>query len=111
MRRRSVGDQDMITKVNVTPIIDVALVLVIILLVTAPMLSVADLPVDLPQARTREAEDERNVSIRLASDVPYASLVPKRVEQRDCSRDHDSKRVVSGRPGKFSKAVALVAET
>ncbi len=67
MRRRAIGDQDMITKVNVTPIIDVALVLVIILLVTAPMLSVADLPVDLPQARTREAEDERNVSITLSS--------------------------------------------
>jgi len=57
----------MITKVNVTPIIDVALVLVIILLVTAPLLSVADLPVDLPQARTREAEDERNVSITLST--------------------------------------------
>ncbi len=67
MRRRSIGDQDMITKVNVTPIIDVALVLVIILLVAAPLLSVADLPVDLPQARTREAEDERNVSITLSS--------------------------------------------
>jgi len=57
----------MITRINVTPIIDVALVLVIILLVTAPLLSVADLPVDLPQARTREAEDERNVSITLSS--------------------------------------------
>jgi biopolymer transport protein ExbD len=67
MRRRAGFDQDMITKVNVTPIIDVALVLVIILLVTAPLLSVADLPVDLPQARTREAEDERNVSITLST--------------------------------------------
>jgi biopolymer transport protein TolR len=67
MRRRAIGDHDMITKVNVTPIIDVALVLVIILLVTAPLLSVADLPVDLPQARTREAEDERNVSITLST--------------------------------------------
>src|SRR5688572_31601885 len=57
----------MITKVNVTPIVDVALVLVIILLVTAPLLSVADLPVDLPMAHTREAEDERNVSITLSS--------------------------------------------
>jgi putative peptidoglycan lipid II flippase len=35
-----------ITKVYVTPIIDVARVLVIILLVTAPLLSVADRPVD-----------------------------------------------------------------
>ena len=71
MRRRfyaGPGSGGMITKVNVTPIIDVALVLVIILLVTAPLLSVADLPVDLPQAKTREAEDERNVSVTLASD-------------------------------------------
>ena len=66
-RRRQPGYHVLITKVNVTPIIDVALVLVIILLVTAPLLSVADLPVDLPQARTREAEDERNVSITLST--------------------------------------------
>ncbi|HEY2924788.1 MAG TPA: biopolymer transporter ExbD [Candidatus Eisenbacteria bacterium] len=65
--RRQVAPHFMITKINVTPIIDVALVLVIILLVTAPLMSVADLPVDLPQARTREAEDERNVSITLSS--------------------------------------------
>jgi biopolymer transport protein TolR len=67
VRQRQVAPHYVITKVNVTPIIDVALVLVIILLVTAPLLSVADLPVDLPQARTREAEDERNVSITLSS--------------------------------------------
>jgi biopolymer transport protein TolR len=68
MRRSRVpGYQVIITKVNVTPIIDVALVLVIILLVTAPLLSVADLPVNLPEARTRESEDERNVSITLSS--------------------------------------------
>ena len=67
MRRRFAPRPELITRVNVTPIIDVALVLVIILLVTAPMLSVADLPVNLPQAHTREAEDERNVSVTLSS--------------------------------------------
>jgi biopolymer transport protein TolR len=56
-----------IARINVTPIIDVALVLVIILLVTAPMLTVADLPVNLPQAHSRGAEDERNLSITLAA--------------------------------------------
>jgi len=66
MRRRTAPRQELITRVNVTPIIDVALVLVIILLVTAPMLSVADLPVNLPAAHTREAEDERNVSVTLS---------------------------------------------
>jgi len=57
----------LISKINVVPLIDVCLVLVIILLVTAPMMVQSDLPVDLPQARTREAEDERNVSITLSS--------------------------------------------
>jgi biopolymer transport protein ExbD len=33
---------------------------------------VADLPVNLPQARTREAEDERNVSVTLGSDGSLA---------------------------------------
>jgi biopolymer transport protein ExbD len=68
MIRRRHQRAEMITRPNMTPLIDVALVLVIILLVTAPMLSVADLPVNLPQAVTREAEDERNVSITLGAD-------------------------------------------
>jgi biopolymer transport protein TolR len=54
-----------ITRINLTPIIDVALVLVIILLVTAPMLSVANFPVNLPAARTRGLETQRNISITL----------------------------------------------
>ena len=65
--RTRVHRPELITKVNVTPIIDVALVLVIILLVTAPMMSVSDLPVNLPQAKTREAEDQPNVSITLGA--------------------------------------------
>ncbi|MBI1797734.1 MAG: biopolymer transporter ExbD [Candidatus Eisenbacteria bacterium] len=68
MRHRRYASSEMIVKPNMTPLIDVALVLVIILLVTAPLMSVADLPVNLPQAQTREAEDERNVSVTLASD-------------------------------------------
>jgi biopolymer transport protein TolR len=68
MSRRRQTWSEMITRPNMTPLIDVALVLVIILLVTAPMLSVADLPVNLPQAATREAENERNVSITLGAD-------------------------------------------
>ena len=68
MSRRRQTWSEMITRPNMTPLIDVALVLVIIMLVTAPMLSVADLPVNLPQAATREAENERNVSITLGAD-------------------------------------------
>jgi biopolymer transport protein TolR len=54
-----------IVRINVTPIIDVALVLVIILLITAPMISVSDMEVDLPQAQTRSVEDEVRLSVTL----------------------------------------------
>jgi biopolymer transport protein ExbD len=58
----------LLTRINVTPIIDVALVLVIILLITAPMLSVADLEVELPGAHARDIEDQGFISITLARD-------------------------------------------
>ena len=51
------------TRINVTPIIDVALTLVVVLLVTAPMLSVADLKVELPAARARDAEETGFISV------------------------------------------------
>jgi biopolymer transport protein TolR len=76
----------LITRVNVTPVIDVALVLVIILLVTAPMMSVTDRSVNLPVARTREAEDQRNVSITLTGDghvaLDKADIPPTELRDR-----------------------------
>jgi biopolymer transport protein ExbD len=59
-------------KVNVMPIIDVALVLVVVLLVTAPMITVKDLELTLPDAATRGAEDELRVTISLGSDGQLA---------------------------------------
>jgi biopolymer transport protein ExbD len=44
-------------------------------------MSVADLPVNLPQARSREAEDERNVSITVSSDGRLA--IDEQVVTRD----------------------------
>lgn len=105
MRRRASHDE-LITKVNVTPIIDVALVLVIILLVTAPMLSVADLPVDLPQARTREAESDRNVSITLGAQGEVA-VDERRVEQGGL-RAALAERL--GRPGDAGVLVVVRAD-
>lgn len=72
MRRSKGSVGEIINKVNVVPLIDVSLVLVIILIVTAPLISQADLPVDLPQAHTREAEDERNVSVTVATNGEVA---------------------------------------
>lgn len=110
MRRRHPRRQrtqvEPITKVNVTPIIDVALVLVIILLVTAPMMTVADLPVDLPSAHTRDAEDERNVSITLGTNGEVAI-------DRDVIASDDLHRILSAKlaePGNSDVLVVVRAD-
>jgi biopolymer transport protein ExbD/biopolymer transport protein TolR len=68
MREPLVPAQEAIAKINVTPMTDVALVLVIILLFTAPMLSVADMPVNLPEAETRGSEDPLFISVTIGLD-------------------------------------------
>jgi biopolymer transport protein TolR len=107
MRRSVIRSDEIITRINVTPIIDVALVLVIILLVTAPLLSVADLPVDLPQARTREAEDERNVSITLGSNGALA--LDDRVLSMDALRGALGARLAE--PGNADVLVVVRADS
>ena len=72
MREPLVQAAPLLTRINVTPIIDVALVLVIILLITAPMLSVADLDVDLPQARSGDREKTGYLSVTVAADGQLA---------------------------------------
>ena len=67
MRPPLVNTSSMMNRINVTPIIDVALVLVIILLITAPMMSVADLEVELPVAHSRDDKEQGFISITLST--------------------------------------------
>jgi len=48
------NDEDMITDINVTPFVDVSLVLLIIFMVTATYIVARSIPVDLPEAGTGE---------------------------------------------------------
>ena len=66
MRKPRFDEAPMLTRINVTPIIDVALVLVIILLVTAPMLNVANMDLVLPEAHTRGPEDDRKIVVTIS---------------------------------------------
>ena len=99
MRPPLVNTSPMMTRINVTPIIDVALVLVIILLITAPMLSVADLEVDLPPAHSRDVEDQGFISITLSNSGEIAvdelvlsgvgqiqSALRSRIDQQDSDK-------------------------
>jgi biopolymer transport protein TolR len=91
-------------KINVTPIIDVALVLVIILLVTAPMMSMSDLQVDLPAAHARDTERPDFISLTLAKDGRLAideaelggldEVAPRLRERLAARRDKDRLVVV-----------------
>jgi len=85
MRRTKQIEEDSIAGINMAPIINVALVLVIILIITAPILSIPNIPVNLPRAVTIETK-ERNITIsygkdgRLAIDtqvISWKDLVPK----------------------------------
>jgi biopolymer transport protein ExbD len=65
MRPTIVSDDEAISGINVTPIIGVSLVLVIILLITAPLLTETEMDVTLPEAQTRGPEDEARITITL----------------------------------------------
>lgn len=72
MRRSFLEPTPINAKINLTPIIDVSLVLVIILLITAPMMTQADIDVCLPEALTRGAEDEKRITITLGKEGELA---------------------------------------
>jgi biopolymer transport protein ExbD len=65
-------DTDLVTGINVTPLVDVCLVLVIIFMVTAPLLSEPVFKVNLPAARTQEGEEKEKIVVSLARDAKYA---------------------------------------
>ena len=60
-------EEPTISGVNIVPVIDLCLVLLIVLMVTSPMLDTADLPVKLPNALTIESK-ERNISVTYSPD-------------------------------------------
>ncbi len=77
------------SEINVTPMVDVMLVLLIIFMVSAPLLTVG-VPIDLPQTQAKSLDQDREpltVSIKLAgqvlqvflqnSEIKVDELVPK----------------------------------
>ncbi|MFC1522136.1 ExbD/TolR family protein [Elusimicrobiota bacterium] len=58
--------------INVTPLVDVCLVLVIIFMVTAPLLEQSSLSIKLPKATTQEGEEKSNITITITQDNRWA---------------------------------------
>src|SRR5688572_8856467 len=55
MAQANNGDETMISGINVTPLVDVVLVLLVVLMVTATYIASRTIPVDLPKGSTGEA--------------------------------------------------------
>ena len=85
-RRRGRIRRQAMAEINVTPFVDVMLVLLVVFMVTAPLLTVG-VPVDLPKTRAPSlGQDKEPLSITIAKDgtvflqklkVPLDELVPK----------------------------------
>jgi biopolymer transport protein TolR len=76
------GDRRMLSEINVTPLVDVTLVLLIIFMVTTPMLQ-RGTDVQLPQAELAEPKEEERITLTLTregrlflntQEIPRASL-------------------------------------
>jgi biopolymer transport protein ExbD len=66
------GDDDEIVGINVTPLVDVCLVLVIIFMVTAPLMSDPVIKVTLPKAHADKGEESDKLTLTLSKDGDVA---------------------------------------
>ena len=72
MGMKSGGTDDLNSEINVTPMVDVMLVLLIIFMITAPLLNTTGVDVDLPQTAAKNIDDPEGklvLSIDLAKKV------------------------------------------
>jgi biopolymer transport protein TolR len=64
-RRGRGGRRAPMAEINVTPLVDVMLVLLIIFMITAPLLASA-VPIDLPESRAKPVETEEQEPVQLS---------------------------------------------
>lgn len=101
MAQSSQSEDDMITGINVTPLVDVVLVLLIILMVTASYIVSKAIPMELPNAATGET-----------SDAPLAISIDKDARlylDGDAVSEPDLERAASKASEKNPNARAMIA--
>ena len=85
-RRRGRRSRGALSEINVTPLVDVMLVLLIIFMVSAPMLTVG-VPIELPKTEAGAMEDQSEpLTVSIRSDgaifiqedaVPFSNMAPR----------------------------------
>jgi biopolymer transport protein TolR len=107
-------------EINVTPFVDVMLVLLIIFMVTAPLL-VAGVPVDLPDAKAKAlGQDQTPIQIIIDKSgavfigkepISREALGPRLVAMRDARRDDEARVYVRADSARdYGDVMAVVGE-
>ena len=121
-RRRNRRGRAPMAEINVTPLVDVMLVLLIIFMVTAPLL-VAGVPVDLPESRANALDQAAN-QVTLAidaqgqvflDDAPIApGELPERIDALRCAgRSADERPLITLRADRaldYGRVMAVMGE-
>ena len=103
--RRGYRRANVMAEINVTPMVDVMLVLLIIFMVSAPLLTVG-VPLDLPQTAAKSLDQDKEpltVSVQLTgkvflnnTEIPMNELVPKLTAITQARGDMDERIFVRG---------------
>jgi len=62
------GDDELVSQINITPLVDVVLVLLVIFMMTAPVIYQSAIKVQLPSAKSGEKSQTQPLSFTLTSD-------------------------------------------
>jgi len=109
-RRRRGRQRGTLSEINVTPLVDVMLVLLIVFMISAPLLT-AGVPLELPKTEASSIDDQKEpLSVSIQADgkvfigdrpVPFASLSP---QLREMAGDDAKKPIFVRADGKASYA-------
>lgn len=110
------GDEDMITGINITPLVDIILVVLIIFMVTATSIVKAQIGVDLPKAASGQAEVKTTLVFKVTNDGKYLlDTKPATIEQiaqavrAEKKKDKDVRAVIAADKGvEYGKVVDLI---
>jgi biopolymer transport protein TolR len=104
-RGRRRGGKAVMSDINVTPMVDVMLVLLIIFMVSAPLLTVG-VPIDLPQTKAKSLDQDREpltLSVNtqgqvflMNSEIPIAELADKLKSVTEARGGFDERIYVRG---------------
>ncbi|MCE5301251.1 MAG: biopolymer transporter ExbD [Spirochaetia bacterium] len=93
---------DTISEINITPLVDVCLVLVIIFMVTTPFMTQSKLTVTLPKAATDESKNEEHVTVTIDKDGKMS------VNEKDVKDDRELLQYVKLKLVKTSDHVVII---